>query len=204
MWRRRVAHTHTHSAPCSVHAPYHQKSAFAIVAAFVPASTNPPQEEENLDLAQRNAQMQQRIEELEALAAAAEAAAAQAQAQQQVQDDSSPEPCTPQHQRMCGGVMVGMAADGDEGGDGDGGCDSMQERATSVLKRAAAASRLSGMYQVRQTETALCLSMLASCARWLACGRTCALTKTLPESMQACQHLQLVVVLTLESSATFV
>jgi hypothetical protein len=90
------------------------------------------QEEENMDLASRNAQLQQRIAELEALAEAAEAAA---QAQQQQAD--SPEPTTPQHQRM------GALGLNDEGA-------SMQERATSVLKRAAAASRLSGMYEVRR------------------------------------------------------
>lgn len=83
-----------------------------------------------MDLAGRNAQLQQRIAELEALAAAAEAAA---QAQQQV---SSPEPTTPQHHRV---RALGLCDDGA----------SMQERATSVLKRAAAASRLSGMYEVR-------------------------------------------------------
>jgi hypothetical protein len=90
------------------------------------------QEEENMDLASRNTHLQQRIAELEALAEAAEAAA---QAQQQQRDEASPEPSTPQHQRM---RALGIC---DEGA-------SMQERATSVLKRAAAASRLSGMFEV--------------------------------------------------------
>lgn len=84
-----------------------------------------------MDLACRNAHLQQRIAELEALAAAAEAAA-------QAQQAASPEPSTPQHQRM---RALGL------GGDGEAPA-SVQERATSVLKRAAAASRLSGLYEV--------------------------------------------------------
>jgi hypothetical protein len=100
---------------------------------FQPAQSSALQEDENSDLAVKNVQLQQRITELEALAAAAEAAA-QVQQQQQ-RDEESPEPSTPQHQHM---RMLGLC--GDDA--------SMQERATSVLKRAAAASRLSGMYQV--------------------------------------------------------
>lgn len=93
------------------------------------------QEEENTDLAARNAQLQQRIAELEALAQAAEAAAqARQQQQQEDQEAASPEPITPQHQRL---RAAGLGEPND-----------MQERATSVLKRAAAASRLSGMYEV--------------------------------------------------------
>lgn len=97
------------------------------------------QEEENVDLASRNAQLQQRIVELEVLAEAAEAAvqAQQQQQQQQLQPCASPEPCTPQHQCMKATAL------GEDGAD-------MQERATSVLKRAAAASRLSGMYEEDQ------------------------------------------------------
>jgi hypothetical protein len=87
-----------------------------------------------MDLASMNAHLQQRIAELEALAEAAEAAA---QAQHQQRDEVSPEPSTPQHQRMRATCIC------DEGA-------SMQERATSVLKRAAAASRLSGMFEVRE------------------------------------------------------
>lgn len=91
------------------------------------------QEDENMDLASRNAQLEKRIAELEALAAAAEAAA---QAHQQ-QREASPEPFTPQQQRVRGPGLGDDAAD-------------VQERATSVLKRAAAARRLSGMYEVRR------------------------------------------------------
>lgn len=88
------------------------------------------QEEENVDLAARNAALQERIAELEALAAAAEAAA-QAYQQQQKQQQEHQEPRTPQHQ-IKGSLLQ----------------DSMQERATSVLKRAADARRLSGLCEV--------------------------------------------------------
>lgn len=99
-----------------------------------------------MGLASKNAQLQQRIAELEALAEAA------AQAQQQQEQADSPEPTTPQHQRM---RALGL---NDEG-------PSMQERATSVLKRAAAASRLSGMYEVRQTCAAHVSAQQSSCSR---------------------------------------
>lgn len=101
-----------------------------------------------MDLASRNAQLQQRIAELEALAEAAEAAA---QVQQQQQADS-PEPTTPQDQRM---RALGL---NDEG-------TSMQERATSVLKRAAAASRLSGMYEVSLNMHWVCVCLIVLCCK---------------------------------------
>jgi hypothetical protein len=117
------------------------------------------QEDENMHLAARNSELAQRIAELEALAEAAEAAAQAYQQQQLEQQQQQAALAAAQQQQQEPATPAHLLKTGLQDGGAGGG--SVKARATTVLKRAADARRLSGMYEVRRS-LSLSLSLYLS------------------------------------------